>query len=342
MGTNLKELLMMREAEIKDFKDKKLAIDSFNILYQFITTIRQRDGTLLKDSQGNVTSHLTGLFSRTTKLMKEGIRPAFVFDGKAPELKKQEREKRRTAKEEAQRSFEKAEAAGKIEEMKKYAARTSRLTHEMVEESKELIRALGLPVIQAPSEGEAQVAHIVNRGDAFGGVSEDYDSLLYGVRNLVKNLTISGKRKIGASYVTVKPKLINISENLNNLGIDQDQLIILAILVGTDYNPGGIRGIGPKTALKLVRQHGQDFDNVFEEAGWDKNSDILWEEIYHLIKNMKVKDDYLMRWNSVDRDKLHEILVEKHDFSEERVENSINGLIKAEEEKEQKGLGEWF
>ena len=342
MGTNLKELLVMKETSIDKFKNKVLVVDTFNVLYQFLSTIRQRDGALLKDSKGRVTSHLTGLFNRTTRLMKEGLKLAFVFDGKPPALKQKERERRVAVKKVAMKEYEKAAKKKDIEAMKKYASRTSKLTGDMIEESKELIRALGLPVIQAPSEGEAQVAYIVRKGEAFGGVSEDYDSLLYGIPKLVKNLTISGRKKFGATYITVKPKIISISENLNQLGIDQDQLIILAILVGTDYNPGGVRGIGPKTALKLVKEHKHDFDKIFEEIKWKENFDLDWKDIYYLIKKMPVNKDYKLKWEKIDKEKIYQMLVEKHDFSEERVENAMEMLLKEESKKSQKGLGEWF
>jgi flap endonuclease-1 len=339
MGTNLKELLVMEEITLDKLKNKILVVDTFNVLYQFLSTIRQRDGTPLKDSRGRITSHLTGLFNRTTRLMKEGIKLAFVFDGEPPGLKQKERERRVNVKIEAMKEYEKAKERGDIEDMKKYASRTSRLTGEMIEESKELIRALGLPVIQAPSEGEAQVAYIVGQGDAFAGVSEDYDSLLYGIPKLVKNLTISGKKKFGATYVTVKPKIVSISENLNNLGIDKDQLIILAILVGTDYNPGGVKGIGPKTALKLVKEHKHDFNKLFKEI--DMDFDFSWEEIYNLIKNMPVTKEYEIKWNKVDEDKIYKLLVEEHNFSKERVDNALKELLEAQKSKTQKGLGEW-
>lgn len=341
MGTNLKDLIIMKEIKIEDLKGKTVIVDSFNILYQFITTIRQRDGTPLKDSSGNVTSHLTGLFSRTTKLMKIGIKPGFAFDGKPPELKTQERIRRMELKKEAEEKYEKAAKTKDTEEMKKYAARTSRLTKEMIEESKELISALGLPVIQAQSEGEAQVAYIVGKGDAYAGVSEDYDSLLYGIPRLVKNLTISGRRKFGATTIAVKPKIINLTENLNTLGIDQDQLIALAMLVGTDYNPGGIKGIGPKNALKLVKKHKNNLDGLFKEVKWEEEIETPWTDIYYLIKKMPVEKEYTIKFKTIDQERIKELLIEKHDFSKERVEKTIQELTKKEKDKTQKGLGAW-
>lgn len=342
MGTNLKDLLLMKEIDFSALKDKKLIVDSFNVLYQFLSTIRQRDGTLLKDSQGRVTSHLTGLFSRTTNLMQKGIKLGFVFDGKPPELKQKERERRREVKKGAMIEYEKAKKRGNLEDMKKYASRTSKLTGELIEESKELIAALGLPVIQAKSEGEAQVAYVVNESGAFAGVSEDYDSLLYGIKNLIKNLTISGRRKFGATYVSIKPKLINFAENINNLGIDREQLIVLAMLVGTDYNQGGVKGIGPKTALKLVKQYGTDFDNLFKEAKWEEHIDLPWTDIFYTFKKMPINKDFELKWGRIDQEKIHELLVEEHDFSEERVENTMSKLMKEDSKKSQKGLGEWF
>ena len=331
----------MKEISFENLKGKMLAVDSFNILYQFLSTIRQRDGTLLKDSQGRITSHLTGLFSRTTRLMSHGIKLAFVFDGKPPELKQKEREKRKTAKQEALKLYEEAKKKEDIEAMKKYAARTSILDKEMVKESKELITALGLPVVQAPSEGEAQVAKIVNDKNAYAGVSEDFDSLLYGIPRLVKNLSITGRRRFKAAYVIIKPKIIRLSENLNNLGIDQEQLIVLAILIGTDYNPGGIKGIGPKNALKLVKQYEDDFDGLFKKAKWDENFDFPWTDIYYLIKKMPVEKDYNLKLEKINPEKVFELLVEEHDFSKERVEKQMEALIKSESKKQQKGLGEW-
>jgi len=341
MGTNLRKLLVMDKISRKDLKGKRLAVDSFNILYQFLSTIRQRNGSLLKDSKGNVTSHLIGLFSRTTRLMKDGLELAFVFDGEPPELKHKERLRRREVKKRAKEKYEKAAKEKDVKAMKKYASRTSRLTGDMIEESKELVRALGLPVVQAPSEGEAQMAYIVNKEGFYAGISEDYDSLLYAIPRLIKNLTISRRKKVGASYITIKPKLISLTENLNKLGIDQEQLIILAILIGTDYNKGGIKGIGPKTSIKLVKKYGHDFDKVFKEAKWKEHFDIDWEEIYYLIKKMPVNKDYKLNWDKINKEKIFKLLVDKHEFSEERVNKKLKSLEEINKQKTQRSLSDF-
>ena len=290
MGINLRELITKKEIGFNDLENKKLVVDSFNVMYQFLTTIRMKDGQPLKDSHGNVTSHLNGIFFRTTNLMQYNMKLAFVFDGKPPELKFKEIEKRSKLKEEAKLKYEKAKQEEDIDAMKKYAGRTSRLTKEMIEEAKELIKAMGLPVIQAPSEGEAQAAHIVNKGEAFAEISEDFDCLLYRVPRLIKNLAITQKRKkLGAiAYETVKPSIIDLKENLKALDINQEQLIVIGILIGTDYNNGGVKGIGPKNALKLVKQYKHDFDGLFREVKWDEYFDFSWYDIYELFKKMPV------------------------------------------------------
>jgi flap endonuclease-1 len=343
MGTKLKELVVKKEISIEDLKGKTLVVDSFNVLYQFLSSIRQRDGSLLTDSKGNVTSHLVGLFSRTSKLVNQGIRLAFVFDGAVPELKAKEIARRAHLKEEAFKEYKVAKEREDVEEMKKWAARTTKLTKDMIEEAKELIRAMGMPVIQAPSEGEAQAAHIVKNGEAYAEVSQDYDCLVFGVPRLIQNLTISEKRKKPGKlgYDTIKPEMIDLDDTLKNLDIDQDQLIALAMLIGTDFNPGGIKGIGPKNALKLVKKHDGKLDALFKEVEWDKSFDFGWKEVFDLLKHMPVTDKYEMKWHAPDREKIIKLLVDKHDFSMERVEKTIGEIVKKKVEKEQSGLGKW-
>lgn len=344
MGTKLKDIVLKNEVDFTDLKGKKFAVDSFNVLYQFLATIRQRDGALLKDSNGQVTSHLIGLFSRTTKLMQKGLKLAFVFDGVAPELKAKERLRRAKVKNEAALKHDLAEKEGNLDDMKKYAARTSRLTPEMVKEAKDLVSALGLPVIQAPSEGEAQAAYIVEKGEVYAAVSQDYDSLLFGVPKLIQNLTLTDRKKLPGklAYSIVRPQLLDLIENLNNLGIDRDQLIVLGILVGTDFNIGGIPGIGPKKALNLLKKHGKDFDALFEEVKWNEHFEFEWTEPYYLIKKMPTTDDYELEWKDINSEKVFEVLCDRHDFSRERVENTLSKLKKEQRKNSQKGLDQWF
>jgi len=344
MGTQLTSLLITKEISYDELKGKILVVDAFNVLYQFLSSLRMRDGTPLKDSNGSITSHLNGLFLRTTNLMKKGMRLAFVFDGEHPELKAKEIQRRREVKEAAKLKYEEALKKEDLDEMRKYSMQTSSLTKDMVKEAIELLTALGIPCIMAPSEGEAQAAYMVKKGDADFVVSQDTDALLFGGQNIVRNLTISQKKKKAnvLAYETIKPTLINLSENLNNLGIDQDQLIVLAMLVGTDFNPGGIKGLGPKKGLKLVKEKGDDIDNLFKEAKWNDFFDFEWKDVFYLFKNIPTTDDYKLEWNTPDIDKIEEILCVKHDFNRERVKRDIEKLIKEKEDKTQKGLGEFF
>ena len=343
MGVAFKDLIISEEIKLDDLKNKVIILDAYNILYQFLTTIRGMDGTPLKDSKGSTTSHLVGLFSRTASLMQKGIKPVFVFDGKPPELKQKVHEQRNALKIEAEKKFLEAKGRMDIEEMKKYAARTSRLSKDMVEESKKLVSLLGLPSIQAPSEGEAQAAYMVKENNGFAVGSQDFDSLIHGATKLVRNLSISGRRKKvkTSAYDTIKPELIDLSANLNNLGIDHNQLIALAMIIGTDYNPGGIKGIGPKNSLKLVKQHKSDFDSLFKEVKWNDFFDFEWTEVYYLIKKIPTTDDYELGWKNADDEAIYKLLVDEHDFSAERVKSTLEKLKKESGEKQQKSLGDF-
>jgi flap endonuclease-1 len=342
MGVNLRDLLIRKEISFKDLNNKVLAVDSFNMLYQFLTTIRTADGAPLMDSKGNVTSHLIGLFSRTTSFLQKGLKPVFVFDGEKPKLKTKELERRKSLKDEARVKYKIAVKKKDIDGMKKYAGRFSYLSPEMVDQAKQLVKLLGLPVIQAPSEGEAQAAHIVKKNNAWAVISQDYDSLLYGTDRLVQNLSIAGRRKkMGKlAYQTVKPLLINLAENLNNLKIDNEKLIVLSMLVGTDYNPKGVKGIGPKNALKLVQKH-EDFDELFKEAKWDQHVDVPWTEIFYLFKKMPVTNRYKITFKKPDKEGLIKFLVKGHDFSLDRVNNALEPILKLNKARAQKSLGDF-
>ncbi|MEM3154924.1 MAG: flap endonuclease-1 [Candidatus Woesearchaeota archaeon] len=335
MGVNFKDIIIRRQITFENLAGKTLIVDGYNTLYQFLSTIRGRDGSLFTDHHGHVTSHLIGLFARVTNLMQKKIKLAFVFDGQVPELKHKELAKRAALKKEAEQKYEQALATEDVEEMKKYAARTSRLTKEMVAQSQELLTALGIPWIRAPSEGEAQAAYMVKCGHGWAVASQDYDSLLYGTPRLLQNLSVEGKRKVPGklAFTTVEPTLIDLKENLTALGISQEQLIWLAILTGTDYAPGGVKGIGPKKGLAIVKRH-KTPEEVFEPL----KPEFDWRAIIELFKKMPVTDNYSLEWKPVDRKKTYSFLVEKHDFSAERVGKVLDAIAPA---KNQKALGDF-
>jgi flap endonuclease-1 len=345
MGLNFKELVVKEEIYVDSLRNRVLAVDSMNLLYQFLTTITGPDGSVFTNKDGKVTSHLIGLFNRTTTLMESGVKLAFVFDGKAPEIKRKTWEKRAKAKEEASLKFKIAEEAEDLAAMKKFSARTSILTKEMVADAKQLISALGLPIIQAPSEGEAQAAHLVKSNKAYAVVSQDYDNLIFGCPLLIRNLSIEGKRKkVGKfGYQIVHPELIRLEDVLKHLKLNHEQLIVLAILIGTDYNPGGIKGIGPKTALKLLQEHKNDFPAIFDKAEWSKHfPDLPWKEIVDTIKNIPVTDDYELVWKKFDEEPLVNLLVKDYDFQEQRVRTKLSRLREEQKKFEQKGLSSFF
>lgn len=345
MGLQFKELVIKKEISIQDLKGKILAVDSMNLLYQFLTTIRSPDGTALTDKHGKVTSHLIGLFYRTTSLMEEGLKLAFVFDGKAPEIKQKTWEKRSQIKVEALLKLKEAQKAENLDDMKKYGSRTAILTKDMIEEAKKLIQALGCPIVQAPSEGEAQATHLVKNGDAYACVSQDYDNLIFGCPLLVRNLSLEGKRKRAGkfAYEKINPEILSLKEVLTNLNLTLDQLRVLAILVGTDYNPGGIKGIGPKKALKLVQENGENFEQIFKQAEWDKHyPDLAWKELFNTIKDIPVTDEYKLEWKPVNEQEVYALLVEKHDFGADRVKVKLDKLLEKKEKNSQKGLGSFF
>ena len=346
MGTKLKELIEGKEIELEDLSGRTIVIDGMNQLYQFLTIIRQPDGTPFTDKDGNVTSHLMGLFYRLTNFIENNIKMVYVFDGKHPELKGAEIEIRKERKEEARIKYEKAKKEEDTEAMKKYATMTAQLTKDMVIQAKELLDAFGIPWIDALSEGESQAVHIVNKNQAYAVVSQDYDSLLFGAKRMIKNLSISGKRKrMGkAGYKIIKPELIDLKENLDRLKINNDQLILIAILVGTDFNPGGIKGIGQNKALALIKKHEKEknfnkmCEKIFKDVKWGETySSLSWKEIFDLFKNMPIKEKYDIEQKQMDAKKVEKLLLD-YGFSKERVESALKKIQK----KEQKGLGEFF
>ncbi len=344
MGVALTELLLIKEIDIKFLQNKVLAVDAPMWLYQFLSSIRQRDGSLLTDSKGNVTSHLMGLLTRLSNLSQQNIKLAFVFDGEPPKLKHLTLKKRKEIKLEAQKKFESAKEKDDAELMRKYASRTSRLTDEMVDEAKNLIEAFGLPVVEALSEAEAQASLIVKNNDAFALATNDADALLFKAPRIVRNLNMAGRKKKTnkLSYETISPDIINLEDNLKHLGISQEQLIVLAMLIGTDYNSGGIKGIGPKTALKMVKGYGKDFESLFKDTKWDDFFEFSWREVFDLIKNIPVNENYDLKWKEVDEERIMRLLVDEHDFSEERVKAQIEALTNKKTQRMQKGLSDFF
>jgi len=342
MGVQISEIIPRREISTEELSGKVIAIDAFNTLYQFLTTVRQPDGTPLMDKKGRITSHLSGLFYRNINLLQEGLKPVYVFDGKPPELKLEELKRRREEKLRAQEKYKDAKEKGDLALMGKYSGRFVKITNEIIQESKDLLEAMGIPVIQAPGEGEAEAALLAKNKKVWATASQDYDSLLYGTPILIRNLTLSRRRKTTTGlYVDVNPELIEFEDVLNKLQIDKDQLICLAILVGTDYNPGGIKGLGQKKALEIVQKYKypvEIFNSIRKNPRYELNFD--WSEIFKQFHEYETNTGKI-EFKKIDEDKLKKILLD-HDFSENRIDSGIEKIKKVEESKKQKGLGDFF
>ncbi|MFW6305379.1 MAG: flap endonuclease-1 [Candidatus Saliniplasma sp.] len=324
MGTAIGDIVEAGEIDFKDLKGKVVAVDAYNIIYQFLSSIRQRDGTPLKDSKGRITSHLSGILYRNSNLIQEGIKLVYVFDGKPDIMKEGTLEKRKERKEKAESKYEKALKKGEMEKARTKAQQTSRMSEEIENSSKELLELLGIPWIQAPAEGENQAAHLVRNGDAWAVGSQDFDSLLAGAERLVRNLTVSGKRKLPGKneYKKIKPELIVLQDVLDKLEISREQLIDIALLCGTDYNHG-VKGIGPKRGLKYVKEYGR-IEEVLDEKEETINN---LNDIKTLFLEPKVTDDYDIKFKDPNIDEVKTFLCDKHGFSESRVDKALEKVI---------------
>jgi len=326
LGVNLRDLVPKTTVDLASLSGKSIAIDAYNALYQFLAIIRQPDGTPLKDRTGRITSHLSGLLYRTSNLVEMGIKVVYVFDGMPPALKEVEIKRRAKVKEEALVKYEKALQEGRVEEARMYAQMTSRLKDYMADDAKRLLKLLGIPWIQAPSEGEAQAAHLAKKRDTDFCASQDYDSLLFGAPQLIRNVTISGRRKLPRKnvYVEVVPEIVELGKVLGELGITHEQLVDIGILVGTDFNPEGVKGIGPKTALQLIKEHGtlEDALPTLEKA------EFLVEpkRIREIFLHPKVTDNYGLVWGEPDVDGVVEFMCGERDFDEERVRKALDKM----------------
>ena len=341
MGLQISEIINKKQIQFSDLKGKTIAVDAFNAIYQFLTTIRQPDGTPLKDSSGNVTSHLSGLFYRNMNLILEGVRLIYVFDGEPPELKAETWRIRKEAKDLAKRKYEEARAEEDIESMGKYARSETHLDKQKIKESKELLQAMGIAVVQAPGEGEAQASYLAQQKEVYAVASQDYDCLMFKAQKLIQNLSMSRKRKTISGYVEIFPQVIELHEILKELEINQEQLICVGILCGTDYNPGGVKGIGQKKALQVVKEYKTKekiFGAIGNEEKYKKYSvDFDWEAIYDEIESPKIDKKAKIEFPKLDKEKIKKILL-KYEFSEERIDNQLAKLEGGKKAKMQKTL----
>jgi flap endonuclease-1 len=329
MGVDLGELFTKEPCAFDDFKNRIIAIDAYNVLHQFLAIIRQRDGTPLKDAQGRVTSHLSGLFYRTANMVEAKIRPVYVFDGAPHPLKARTIQQRKERKEQAEKAWKEALEKGDLVTAKSKASQTSRVTDEILQQSKDLLDALGIPHIQAPSEGEAQASDMVRKGAAYAVGSQDFDCLLFGSPILIRNLTSSERRKLPgkSAYTTVHPEAIRLQPGLNTLEVTQEQLVDIAILIGTDFNDG-VKGFGPKKSLQLIKKTGcleKAMEAVPDLGEHLPQQDI--DTIRRIFLKPDVTEQYSVQWSAPDRSRLLHIMCDEHQFSRERVEPILEKFL---------------
>ena len=338
MGVDISDLIEAKQISLEDLTGRSVAIDAFNTLYQFLSMIRQRDGTPLLDRDGRVTSHLSGLFFRSAALLKLGVKPVYVFDGEPPELKQKTLQARHEAKVEAEKEWKAAVERGDLKRALSKATRTSRLTDDMIEDSLELLEAMGIPWIKAPSEGEAQMSHMVSKGDVWAGASQDYDALLFGTPRLVRNLTLAGKRKLpSGKSVDISPELLTLSDVLSGLKISREQLVDMAVLIGTDFNEG-IRGIGPKKSYALIQKHGSLEE--MEKAG-AVHVPTEYKEVREIFLRPDVTDDFRIEWAKVNDEGVRKVMCDKHSFGVDRINNVLAEVAAKQNVATQKSLDGW-
>jgi flap endonuclease-1 len=336
----LTPILKREQTTLQALRGASFAIDASIEIHQFLALVRKRDGTLFTDPQGRVTSHLIGLFTRTSRLIADfGTKPVFVFDGRPNPLKRRTLEMRREATKKAELEY--SEAVSKKDHAKAWskAVMTGRLTGSILDDAKRLLTLMGIPWLEALEDAEAQASFMAARGDVWAVGSKDYDCLLYGAPVLARYLTLTGREWLPAQRRSRRliPELIKLSENLVLLGISREQLVDLAILVGTDFNQG-VKGIGPKKALKLVHEY-VSLDRMPEEIRSKLTEDL--DRVRQIFLKPRVLERYALRRSSPDRDGLVQFLSEERGFNKERVERFAERLTSTSENVDA-GLGQWL
>ncbi|QQG49415.1 MAG: flap endonuclease-1 [archaeon] len=340
MGVDFSGSIPREKIQLEDLSGWKLAVDGYNTLYQFLAIIRGMDGGHLKDSHGRVTSHISGLFYRNVNLMELGMKLVYVFDGKPPELKTEEIRRRSAQRSEAKDQYLKALQAGDLPQARKFAEASTVLRRDMVADAKELLDAMGIPWVDAPSEGEAQASVMATEGTVNAVASQDHDSLVFGAPVLVRNVTISGKRRLPSKgiVINVQPERIKLSDVLSSTGLTREQLVDFAILLGTDFNPDGFDGVGPVTALKYLKKYAR-LEDISELK--DKLGGVPYPEIRKLYLDAPSVKGVKPEWKPMDRSRVVSYLVGQHSFSRDRVESAI-ARVQDKPPPQTESLEKWF
>ncbi|EZA59309.1 hypothetical protein DMN91_008094 [Ooceraea biroi] len=327
----------IKEQELKNYFGRKIAIDASMCLYQFLIAVRS-EGAQLTTVDGETTSHLMGTFYRTIRLVEQGIKPVYVFDGKPPNLKDGELAKRAERRDEAQKLLQAAEEDGNVEDIDKFSRRLIKVTKTHVEDAKQLLQLMGIPYVDAPCEAEAQCAALVKAGKVFATATEDMDALTFGSNVLLRRVTFSEARKLPVQE-------IHFDKVLAGLELNHDEFIDLCIMLGCDYT-GSIKGVGPKRAIELIKNH-RSLEKIIESIDTKKYpvpENWNYKEARMLFQEPQVAsaDDIQLKWSEPDEEGLVKFLCGDKQFNEERVRNGAKKLHKARNTSTQGRLDSFF
>lgn len=314
----------IKDGDIKNFFGRKVAIDASMSIYQFLIAVRQSDGQQLMSDTGETTSHLMGMFYRTLRIVDNGIKPCYVFDGHPPKLKSGELAKRYARREEAKSAAEEAKETGTAEELDKFSRRTVRVTREHNNECKKLLGLMGIPYVDAPCEAEAQCAILAKAGKVYAAASEDMDTLCYEAPVLLRHLTFSEQRKMPISEIFY-------DKVIEGLGMPHEQFVDLCILLGCDYCEP-IKGIGPHKALSLIREF-KSLEKVLaslDTAKYPVPENWPYQDARELFLRPEVlpADQVDLKWTEPDEEGLVQFLVVEKGFNEDRVRSAAARLRK--------------
>ncbi len=339
-GVLLTPILKREQTSLKALKGRSFAVDASIEIHRFLALVRRPDGTLFTDQSGRVTSHLIGLLAWTSRLITEYMMsPVFVFDGPPNPLKRRTLEARRWARRKAEVEYSEAARRGEYSRAWSKAVMTGRVTGDVLEDAKRMLTLMGVPWLDAPEDAEAQASYMAARQDVWAVGSKDYDSLLYGAPILARYLSIAGQEFLPAQQRMRRliPELVKLSENLKELGITREQLVDLGILVGTDFNEG-IRGVGPKKALSLVRKYGS-LEHLPDEIGSQLPAG--FDDVRQVFLQPKIRESYELEASPPDSEGLVKFLVMDRAFSEDRVVRVAERLVYAYKHRES-GLAKWL
>ena len=340
LGVLLAPILKREQTSFKALYGKSFAVDASIELHQFLALIRKPDGMLFTDPAGGVTSHLMGLLTRTSRLIIDyKIRPVFVFDGRPNALKKGTIESRRKAQEKAKAEYSKALTDKDYSRAWSKVVMTGKVTRDILADAKRLLTLMGIPWLEAPEDGEAQASYMAAKGLVWAAASKDYDCLLFGAPILARYLTLTGREYLPSKHTSrpLIPELIKLSDNLEALGITREQLVDIALLVGTDFNEG-VFGVGPKRGLSLIIEH-KSADNIPPHLRKQLPANL--DEVRNIFLQPNVRDDYTLNRTRPNPDGMVEFLVQERAFSKDRVQKIADRLASAWDESDSQ-LGKWL